>query len=217
MTSSKSYGEPIRQTRFRDYDEIKSEVERLRSFKRIAGCGAPPIDTPFIADYGLRLNIVPVPNLFRDLQIDAALSGSGDLIVDERYHRLFEEDKNHWGAKRLRFSVGHEIGHYVMHQEEIRRYACKSIEEFRSRHESFTNDQRAELQANEFAGQLLVPGDLLLEWYDYYAKRALKLDRHWAEHEGARERMARSIASHFGVNPSVIETRLDREGIWQIR
>ena len=120
-----------------------------------------------------------------------------------------------WIEKRLRFSFAHELGHKILHGDLIKQNQFKSLEDLKQWIRSAEN-QRSEYQANEFAGRLLVPIDLLKKEYDLYISTAQTTDPNWLEIEGMRNHIAKKIAPRFGVNPQVIEVRLDREGIWPV-
>ena len=49
-----------------------------------------------------------------------------------------------------------------------------------------------------------------------YISKAKTTDPNWLEIEGMRNHIAKKIAPCFGVNPQVIEVRLDHEGIWPV-
>lgn len=200
--------------KYRSNDEIWRIADELRSSSELADHNTPPIDVIYIADVILGLNIIPLPDLFVDQHIDAALLPdlTGFYIDQEAY--LSWEAGQAWVERRLRFSFAHELGHYFLHKDEILGNRFRSIEEFRKwakAPEKYTN---AEYQADEFAGRFLVPRDVLTEAYDRYRQQAERADPSWREIEGMREHLARKIAPRFGVNHQVIEVRFDREGIW---
>ncbi len=73
-----------------------------------------------------------------------------------------------------------------------------------------------EREANEFAGRLLVPVDVLRECFDRMLPAMdAQYGRHaWVANAEIRSKTAELIAPRFGVHPIAIETRFDREGIW---
>lgn len=73
---------------------------------------------------------------------------------------------------------------------------------------------RIEQEANELAGQLLVPHERLEEFYDQFAKNIKDTIPHFTQNPQLRTQFAETIASKFGVNTQVIEVRLERDGIW---
>lgn len=83
----------------------------------------------------------------------------------------------------------------VLHEDLIKESKFQTLEDFKRWTGSPENYQRAEYQANEFAGRLLVPIDLLKEEYDRYQAEAEKFDSNWRGIEGIREHMAKKNRS----------------------
>lgn len=174
----------------------------------------PPIDIIYIAEVELGLEIIPTPRLFSEIGMDAALAPNLQTVyVDEASYLKWEAGQL-WIEKRLRFSFAHELGHLALHGNLIEKNHFKTLDDFKRWAGSPESYRRAEYQADEFAGRLLVPIDLLIEEYDRYQAEAEKFDPNWREIEGIREHMATKIAPRFGVNHQVIEVRFDHEGIW---
>ena len=113
-----------------------------------------PIDVEEIMELGLKLKPYILP------QLEAEFSNGGEafltagnrvVVIDES---LYTQESR---RERLRFSLGHEIGHYILHKslfEDI-----KDIDEYLQRMESIKSSvyDRIEREANSFAGHLLVP------------------------------------------------------------
>lgn len=176
----------------------------------------PPIDVIYVAEIKLQLDIIPTPGLFANIKMDAALSNDLTAIyVDEESYMGWESGLR-WVERRLRFSVAHEIAHFVLHGEHIKQNLYSSLDDFRKWASAQANYRRAEIQADEFAGRLLVPLDILREEYDRHAAKAVSYDPNWQNIEGMREHIAKKIAPRFGVNYQVVEVRFAREGLWPI-
>lgn len=177
-----------------------------------------PIDATYIAEIDLKLKPIPLHGLWADLNIDAALTSDlqGYYVDEESYECILEKvQNNHWLENRLRFSVAHEIGHLVLHGDILTSLGFNDIHEYLAwRHTCYAGPS-PEYQADEFAGRLLVPREILLEEYDRICATVANEHEDWRRIEGTRERVARKLAPRFGVNYQVIETRLDREGIWR--
>lgn len=84
-----------------------------------------PVDILAIAEFDLGLEFRPVSSLRRDCDAEAAILGDlqtllvdMDCYMDERF------------ASRLRFSVAHEIGHFVLHKEVFTGLAHQSVDEW---------------------------------------------------------------------------------------
>jgi hypothetical protein len=174
----------------------------------------PPIDVIYIAEIDMGLEIIPTPQLFSKIGMDAALAPDlGTVYVDEESYIKWEKGK-HWVEKRLRFSFAHELGHRVLHGDQIQGGGFQTLDDFKRWVGSPVNYDVAEYQANEFAGRLLVPIDLLNAEFDRCRQKAEEFDPNWMGIAGMRERIAEQIAPRFGVNSQVIEVRFDHEGIW---
>jgi len=116
--------------------------------------------------------------------------------------------------------VAHELGHYVLHANELQNIQYGSPEEYLPRYRRWLGSPHKpdspEYQANEFAGRFLVPLNLLQDLYDNFSQIANEKNPNWREHQIARSWLARRIAPRFAVSRQVIETRFDREGLWPV-
>lgn len=198
---------------FLDNAVIRKRADDFRMSLAHENCDGPPIDTVYVVDVILKLDIIELPDLFLSQHIDAALLPDlSGIYIDQEELRAWDLN-DHWIERRLRFSVAHEIGHYLLHNELLKNKFA-SIEDFKEWAKDRENYNAAEYQADEFAGRLLVPREILLKEYDYYCQKAHAADAEWHNIEGMREHVARKLAPRFGVNYQVIETRFDRENIW---
>jgi Zn-dependent peptidase ImmA (M78 family) len=197
-------------------EEIWRAADEFRESVALEGVNVPPIDVLYIVDVVMRFDLVDLEDLFADLRMDAAILPAEKTIFVDRDALHGWEKKHRWIEQRLRFSVAHELGHLVLHKDYMNEVSFRSRAEFKSWVLQQRSDQTAVIQADEFAGRFLVNRDLLLQEYDAYTKRAAAADSAWHEIEGMREHVARKLAPRFGVNHQVIETRLQREGIWPL-
>lgn len=117
--------------------------------------GSLPIPIEEILDLKLEINIVPVPGLLRQHDIDAFLSSDfSQLYIDDEQ---LEKRPN-----RARFSMAHEAGHLVLHREYITSLEVTSIEKWKEIVlGKGSGHSIVETQANMFAGFLLMPGAFL--------------------------------------------------------
>ncbi len=105
--------------RFRDDAEIRRLADEFRESASLRGHNIPPIDVIYIAEIVLKLDVIPLPNLRADQNIDAALLPDlTGFYIDEDAYMSWERGVR-WIEQRLRFSFAHELGHYVLHREEI--------------------------------------------------------------------------------------------------
>jgi Zn-dependent peptidase ImmA (M78 family) len=105
------------------YDEINKRAEDfLREHKRNE---ILPVDIEAIAEFDLGLNIFPFPNLQQTFDIEGFISGDLNVIyVDEfiYYQR----------PARYRFTLAHEIGHYVFHSDLIASFHPQSVADWKA-------------------------------------------------------------------------------------
>lgn len=111
---------------------------------------SPPVDVVGISEQeGL-------PVTYHDL--DGDVSG---MLVREDDHALMAVNVNHH-ENRQRFTVSHELGHYLLHQDMPSVFVDDLLVHFRASGASRRFDPR-EREANEFAACLLMPRDFLRE------------------------------------------------------
>ena len=128
--------------------DIQSKVDDL--FKDFNINIHEPIDIELITEkVGLQLDI---RNL--DYKYDAFLKVSKKEIAvnlvrynDERYYN------------RLKFSLAHELGHFILHKDIMEFFSFDSLEEYIYFKQNISDKEysKFEWQANEFAGRILVP------------------------------------------------------------
>lgn len=114
--------------------------------------GRFPVDVEGICDY-LGIAIIPVNGLREELGVEAYTAVDFKTIyVDWSGY----EDE----GVRYRFSVAHEVGHYILHREFFSSLV-ESLEEWRGLSPGCNYDY-VEWQANYFAGCLLAPENELV-------------------------------------------------------
>lgn len=110
------------------------------------------MDIEAIAEFDLGLNIFPFPNLQETFDVEGFISGDLNVIyVDEfiYYQR----------PARYRFTLAHEIGHYVFHSDLIASFHPRSIADW-SKFILAVDEETygwLEWQAYSFAAAALVP------------------------------------------------------------
>ena len=148
--------------------EIHAKVEAFKS-RLDSDLLKIPFDAAYVAEVCLRLEPIPLKGLWDDLHIDAALTPdlSGFYVDEESYGKVYEENPaDRWRENRLRFSIAHEIGHYVLHRHVVEKVQFKDVGDYLSWRRTNHNFCSPEYQADEFAGNLLAPRKNLLEEYD---------------------------------------------------
>jgi len=193
-------------------DDIRAKADDIR--KKYLKGDSIPINIEWLMESAFNLDIIPVPGLKEAGDIDALLRRDFTGIevdlneyMDERYNN------------RMRFSLAHELGHLVLHSDELPEY--KSIEEYNDFIQRMPDDSYKwmELHANEFAGRLLVPREILIrevkENIDYARVKGFTK---WDETGlSAEEYIADKIAQRFNVSEEVIVRRIKAERLMPLR
>jgi hypothetical protein len=177
-----------------------------------------PINTAHIIEFGIRLDIQPIPNLFSNFEIDAWLKIDCTGIIVDKEEYLNERFNN-----RLRFSFAHELGHYFLHRYLFKDLNFTSLKQWQEFILSLPEKEYGwfEFQANEFGGRLVVPL-LDLEIYVLKACEMLKQEPALLEHlpkvpDVILSCISPFLCKPFGVSEAVIERRVIREGLWPPR
>lgn len=196
-------------------DKVWEAVEAFRRHYLVQAGGALPVDVFSLAELQLRLDVIPFDDLMAKYRIDAALTQDfSGIYVDTESYVLWERGPV-WKQNRLRFTVAHEIGHWVLHRDYAAKVKFVSFEQF-ARHFKGEDPARywLEQEANEFAGRLLVPVERLRELFDQFARQIAAIMPNWLQSEDLRIKFAEQVATRFGVHNQSILARLDREGLW---
>ena len=159
--------------------------------------GVFPVDVENVCDY-LGLVIVPVVGLESGFGMDAFIAADfGTIYVDDDEFRA--------ESNRYRFSVAHEIGHFVLHREYFAG-RVGSLEEWSG---AVVGDDHGyvEYQANYFAGCLLAPEEELVRMlntkYDgSFAKNYYSVER------GRYAKVLAEMRRWFMVSEQVVARRM---------
>ena len=142
---------------FLSNEKIKEEADLFR--KKIWN-NCIPIDIEQIIDLKLRLNIIPIPNFLKECNIDTLISSDFKSISVDKNE--YEDERLH---TRLRFSLAHEIGHFILHKKIYNNFNIKHQSDYYKLYEFLSPKQYSylEVQASKFANYFLVPRGKLLE------------------------------------------------------
>lgn len=188
----------------RNNSDIWAQAEKLRA---ATWNGNLPVNVEVIAEKGFDLTFLPIDGLRRIVGAEAYISG--DL---KELH--YETNSS---PVRLRFSIAHELGHAVLHSSEIKALRPSSMADWKNAIQSIPGEVwgRAEYQAREFAGRLLVPRELLLQAILSMKEKidSAKQAVPDIEPDSIYEFMAPIICRKFLVSDQVIIARLKSENI----
>lgn len=117
-----------------------------------------PVDIENILEIGLKISIIPSPGLQDRGDIDSFISSDWkNVYVDnDRYM----SDRHY---RRIRFSLAHELGHFILHRDIFESLEIKSLEDYYRFYDECPQEQYnfLEAQANKFAGYLLIPSEIM--------------------------------------------------------
>ena len=166
-----------------------------------------PVDVELIAERSLNLYLIPINDLRYLAQTEAFLSGDlKEMVYDPQISET-----------RIRFSIAHEIGHYVLHRDIIKTLRPSSYEEWRLIQGEIPEAlwARVEYQAREFAGRLLVPQQLLIQELRK-VRPLIEKAKHQIpdlEDQAIKEYITPTLGRRFHVSAEVIDRRMIAEGI----
>jgi Zn-dependent peptidase ImmA (M78 family) len=175
-----------------------------------------PVPVEEIIEFDLRLNIVPIPNLQRDFEIEGFTASDMSAMYVDEYVYLNR-------PLRYRFTLAHELGHYVMRSDIFKRFKFNSVASWKD----FLNkvDPREysslEYQGYAFGGLLLVPPDHLEKLFYENLESVTPLIEQ-VKTEGiarsdylgyAKDTMATILAKSFEVSTDVIIKRIELDSL----
>lgn len=91
---------------------------------------------------------------------------------------------------RKRFTIAHELGHHLLHMQNTNKeeFIDKDVDMYRSEETegvAWSNSNREEVEANNFAAALLMPRDLVKQAVDVFGADLSELARHFNVSEEA--------------------------------
>jgi Zn-dependent peptidase ImmA (M78 family) len=184
--------------------KIKEEADL---FRKNFGDNTIPVDIEKIIDLKLKLFIIPIPNFLKNCNIDALISSDYKYISVDKNE--YEDERLH---SRLRFSLAHEIGHFILHKAVYAEFNIKSQKDYYKLYRFLPDKQYSylEIQASKFANYLLVPRERLIEEKDKQIRKNGSLN--WFKTIDARtlnSYMAIPLSKTFKVSEDVILIALD--------
>lgn len=131
-----------------------SEVVRAQAERLLSDCGvtAPPVPVERIAKaLGVRVHRVPFED---DL--------SGLIFIDGQRPVIGVNSRHH--PNRRRFTVAHELGHFVLHKEVLagQVHVDRGFRVLMRDANSASGMDGREIEANQFAAELLMPKSFVL-------------------------------------------------------
>lgn len=165
-----------------------------------------PIPIEEIAESKLGLTITQEMNLKKDYDVDGFLTS--DLTTIFIDFDLYMRHEN-----RTRLTIAHEIGHLIIHGKLFQDLNINSIRDLNNMIEQVTDEDYRwlEYQAYSFAGQVLVPKQLLIKELEL---RLVKIPS--SETPEVILTILQDLLDVFQVSGEVMLRRLQKEGIVKI-
>ena len=173
-----------------------------------------PVDVLALAEFDLDLEIRTITSLKEDADVDALLLGDWKTLIVDRQQYMDDRFMN-----RLRFSIAHELGHFVLHKSVFESFPRTTAEEWVAFMLKMPEKEYGflEYHPNEFAGRLLVPFDVLKAKFE---KVLVEVEQKGMLRRQLTEAhlsyLCIPLAKHFAVSQDVIERRLVREKLWPL-
>ena len=165
-----------------------------------------PVPIEEIVEIKLEISIVPKMRMLLQHGIDAFLSSDlSELHID---HDHYMSQTN-----RSRFTLAHEIGHYVLHKDIIK--SITTLDEWKN-YLLGQGTGRAiyEIQADNFAGCLLMPQPEVVEAFDVQKSKAIEefkdINMDKPDERTLVSFIANEIARQFNVSSKAAEVRLSK-------
>jgi Zn-dependent peptidase ImmA (M78 family) len=148
-------------------------------------------------EYSIPVNVYSIAEahniIVRPETLEEAVSG---LLVIQDDHAVIAVNERHH-PNRQRFTIAHEIGHFLLHRDSATVFIDASPLFFRDERSAKGTDVE-EIEANTFAAELLMPEPVLRELVNDQAVDPFD------------ERALQRLAAEFGVSTLALTIRLTR-------
>lgn len=189
------------------YEDLRKKADEFLATYNPSGAIPVPIEEIVEFDFGI--NVVPVLGLQREFEVEGFTSSDlKNIYVDEYVYTDY--------LNRYRFTLAHEIGHIILHRNLYNTNRISSIAGWKEFINSMTEEEHGwlEYQGYAFAGLVLVPRESLIKHTSELVKKIkgkkISLEHNW---DFAWELIIAHLRKAFQVSSSVIEKRLDKDGI----
>jgi hypothetical protein len=174
--------------------------------------GELPIPIEDIIEFEIQLDIVPVAGLQRDYEVEAYLTSD---LTEIRVDRFVQESR----PNRYRFSLAHEVAHFLVHKEIWGQLKFSTIAEWKATMASIPEEAYGwiEWQAYCLGGLILVPREALKPLLsDQLAKaRAAGIEIDKSDQEAKKVIESYLGRQYFHVSREVIAKRIAKDKLWE--
>ncbi len=167
--------------------------------------GNIPVPIEEIVEFGLGIDIVPVPSLHQALDIDGFITSD---LTEIRVDDFVYQDR----PSRYRFTLAHEIAHGELHRELYLASPFSTIEGWKEFVLGLSDSDydKLEIQANMFASMVLMPADSTRGSFMEHLGRVPSDLRANLPPDQIIEVISRSMSSDFQVSPQAMQIRLQK-------
>ncbi|MCX6831830.1 MAG: ImmA/IrrE family metallo-endopeptidase [candidate division Zixibacteria bacterium] len=190
------------------YDTIRKYA--LRFLNEFHPSASLPVPIEEIVEFKLKINIIPMPNMKRDFDLEGFLSKDfSSIYVDSDTSERLEP--------RYRFTLAHEIGHMILHRDFYDAVQYSSLTEWAQFQDTIDSDQYSwfETQAYDFAGLILVPEQHLFDEYKIEVERLREQSYTFskANFDTVNEYICIPLSKRFKVSQTVIRKRIYKDDL----
>lgn len=176
-----------------------------------------PVNIEKVLEIKHGIEIIPERELDNNTYEGFLLSDFSGIMIS---NKVYSEEAY---RKRLRSTLAHEFGHYILHADIIKDMRFETLDDWKLfiQHVDQTNYEWFERQAQEFAGRFLVPIQLLEEFFKsentelkkMYELKAKEYSRHEAK-EYVIDYVARKFSNIYMVSVKLLSSRIRHDNLW---
>lgn len=172
-----------------------------------------PLDVEEIAEFDLDIEIRVTDGILEECGMPAQIApGSKRPVISVDAHQYRQQ------TSFYRYSVAHEIGHYVLHRQWLENVwqLFDSIESWKQIIATLSKSdyEWIEGQAEEFASYLLAPDEIFEPFLAKQLSRVAKLEKQ-LQSEDILPYLANPIGDHFGISNSAAQARIRKSDQWK--
>jgi Zn-dependent peptidase ImmA (M78 family) len=132
-----------------------------RARRLLSQCNLSPRDIEYSNTEDLSTDLKKVAKKLGIKIIQHAFSENISGVFFRKDNKLFLGVNSDHHEHRRRFTIAHEIGHYILHSDEMLHYDKDELENIYLRSDDISSPE--EIEANHFAAELLMPEELILK------------------------------------------------------
>ena len=189
------------------YINNKTIENKAQVFREKFWDDSVPIDIEKIIEVDLKIGVIAISNLQKLCSTVALLASNLRIIYVDKTIYLDERYQNY-----LRFSLAHEMGHFVLHKNLYQLFGINSTTDLYEFFRKISQEQYSylESQANKFANYFLVPREILRGKKEDALRRAKgKIDLSKIDDKFLNSYLSSFLSKYFVVSDQVIEIALN--------